>query len=45
MLKAKESYMVLSDTEFSGIFFKVWVVMMINAKDTNSILQVFLSYI
>lgn len=35
--------MVLSDTEFSGIFLKVWVVMMINAKDTNSILKVFLS--
>lgn len=35
--------MVLSDTEFSGILLKVWAVMMINAKDTNSLLKVFLS--
>lgn len=33
--------MVLSNTEFSGIFLMMWVVMMINAKDTNSLLKVF----
>lgn len=33
--------MVLYNTDFSGILLMIWVVMMINAKDTNSLLKFF----
>lgn len=33
---------ILSNTEFSGIFLMMWVVMMISVEDTNSLLKVFL---